>query len=139
MDQVIEYPEVDWEMVEARLRCATCGEQFTEVTNMGMWHCRMHPGEVVDGRFTCCKRKTIYPSRMVFMQNCVQPEARGCTPCDHRAVDDRFSGQEVVAFPENYLFVLNPKRASISLPPYRQPPGTVRILLCHRIKPNVTK
>ena len=131
----MDYPTIDWDFVEKDIQCATCKETFREINNIGRWNCRMHPGEVEDGAFSCCGLKTIYESRLLFMRSVVQPELRGCVRCDHRGVDDQFSGKETVIFPENYLIIINPKRAAVERPPYAQPPGTARMLLCHRIMP----
>lgn len=72
-----------WEQPEV---CGRCGVKFTELTNMGRWECKYHPGHeepaktysrkltsggwepVRYGKWTCCG-KQLYQE--------------GCTACDH--------------------------------------------------------
>ena len=48
--------------------CSYCGHQYTERNNIGLMHCRYHPGRLdIDHRWSCCH----------------QPEQRnGCIICD---------------------------------------------------------
>lgn len=43
-------------------QCRYCNKYFCKLDNIGMWSCKYHPGEIKNGRYTCCGEKRIRPN-----------------------------------------------------------------------------
>lgn len=59
------------------MACSRCGESYDPRYNVGRWRCRLHPGFVSGGVWTCCQQTIDVPV------GCAG--ARGCHLADHDA------------------------------------------------------
>lgn len=69
-------------------QCQICGVDYHHhAMVVGRWQCRMHPGEVINGRYSCCRMPMFqlpagHPQLLSTMR--VPPSsARGCVAIDH--------------------------------------------------------
>jgi hypothetical protein len=129
----MSYPTIMWDVANTVKTCASCRTTYIEKNNIGRWECRVHPGNIEGGVFTCCGQRTIAVSRDDFVRRTVQPELLGCRACDHSAMLTTYEYDDKCQFPERYLLILHSKRESIVgvIPPTQ--PGVGGVLICSRI------
>ncbi len=95
---------------EQVLKCARCGQTFTEIDNIGMWKCSQHwwPGTPpeTNGEWKCCKKKEF---SLASWRN------SGCIRADHTTFKIPFGEQHDVEIPRTLLsFIRTRKKATVS-------------------------
>ncbi len=79
-----KYGKTIGKMLKPR-QCTRCQTAFTLADSIGAWQCRMHPGQLVEGRWNCCGQFAGPLDRLhVALKFHIDPgSASGCTPVDH--------------------------------------------------------
>ena len=95
---------------EQVLKCARCGQTFTEIDNIGMWKCSQHwwPGMPPEdgGQWRCCGKKEFSEPSW---------KNTGCIKADHTTFKIPFGEQHDVDIPRTILsFIRTRKKATIS-------------------------
>ena len=65
-------------------RCTQCNQRFREFDNIGQMKCRLHPGIMIDGRYTCCGMRPCHRTAPGMLN--IQ-QLNGCLPVDHMDVE----------------------------------------------------
>ena len=113
----------------AERRCARCMQRFVEYENLGQWRCREHPGEIVAGRFTCCRQRVglaIGGDKNAYYAHVFLDRDRGCIACDHTA-----DGVDVVHGPAPFAAVSRAEAEALRVPaPALHVPQPERHFVC---------
>ncbi len=90
----------------AVLECSRCNKIYTEISNVGCWQCKYHPGVLDHDKkeWTCCGEKAHLVSnynsfaRYGIWKDKFSPVPMysiGCTPCDHLSYDSPLPYKDV--------------------------------------------